>query len=378
MKKIRIMHVVQSNGGVERYLKNLLKYINKDKFENILVCTKFYKIENFLEYTMAVECVDLQREIELKHDLLAIVAVRKLIIKYRPDILYFHSSKAGAIGRMAKIGLGIKCIYNPHGWAFNMSVSPAKKYLYQMIECILAKFTNQIICISEAERNSALKHNICGNSKLVVIDNGIDIDESIKSRNSSVNIPNMPRDAFVIGMVGRLSQQKAPDIFIRVAKKIKEKIPTAYFLMVGDGEERDNIDNYIHQNAMDEYVTITGWVSNPLDYIRKFNVGMLLSRWEGFGLVLAEYMCCGVPIVANRIDAIPYVVKDRYSGILIDKDDVNAAEEAVIRLYQSSDLRTFLINNGYKEVTQRFNAKKMAQETEKTILKIVGQYDLGD
>lgn len=109
-------------------------------------------------------------------DLKAIKAVRKLIRKYNPDIVYAHSSKAGAIARVADIGLKNHCVYNPHGWAFNMRCSARKKAMYTAIERVAAPFCDKIICISDAEKRSALDRRICREDKLQVIFNGVDIE----------------------------------------------------------------------------------------------------------------------------------------------------------------------------------------------------------
>lgn len=90
------------------------------------------------------------------NDLKAIKKVRALIKKYNPDIVYAHSSKVGAIARVADIGLRNHCVYNPHSWAFNMRCSATKKAIYTMIEKIAAPFCDKIICISDAEKQSAL------------------------------------------------------------------------------------------------------------------------------------------------------------------------------------------------------------------------------
>lgn len=88
-----------------------------------------------------------------------------------PDIVYAHSSKAGAIARVADIGLKNHCLYNPHGWAFNMRCSAKKKAMYTAIEKIAAPFCDKIICISDAEKQSALDKKICREDKLQVIFN---------------------------------------------------------------------------------------------------------------------------------------------------------------------------------------------------------------
>ena len=127
--KIRILHVAQAAGGVDRYIRMLLKYLDKEKFENILVCSQDFHEEDYRDLVDSFEQVEMTRAIG-GNDLKAIKEVRTLIKKYNPDIVYAHSSKAGAIARVADIGLKNHCVYNPHGWAFNMRCSAKKKAMY--------------------------------------------------------------------------------------------------------------------------------------------------------------------------------------------------------------------------------------------------------
>ena len=124
--KIRILHVAQAAGGVDRYIRMLLKYLDKDRFENILVCSQDFNKEDYNGLVDYFEQIEMMRAIG-ESDLKAIRAVRKLIKIYNPDIVYAHSSKAGAIARIADIGFKNCCVYNPHGWAFNMRCSTMKR-----------------------------------------------------------------------------------------------------------------------------------------------------------------------------------------------------------------------------------------------------------
>ncbi len=365
MKKIRIIHFAQSNGGVERYLYTYFKYSNKELFDNVLICADTFEFQKFASLVSDVTILPLKREISIKDDLISILKVRRIIKKYEPDILYCHSSKAGAIGRIANMGLNLKCIYNPHGWSFNMKVSEQKKALYIIIEKLLSLFTDKIICISEAEFISARQKKICVPEKLCIINNGIDLDER---ENSSENIDvKWSEDAFVVGMVGRISPQKAPDIFIRAANIIHKKIPQAHFVIIGDGEQREEIEKYAEQHSLSQCLTITGWVNNPIMWMKTLNVGVLLSRWEGFGLVLAEYMLCKLPIVATNVDAIPYVVENNKNGILVEKDDYKAVAEAIIGLFYNNELRNSMGEYGYKCVKELYSASRMVKDTEKLV-----------
>ena len=208
-----------------------------------------------------------------------------------------------------------------------------KSQIFLYIERLLARCTDKIICISEAERVSALKHKIADNEKLKVILNGIDfkaIESATPIQRKDLNIPE---DAFVVGMIGRISAQKAPDIFIKAAKNIQKKIPNSYFIIVGDGEQREEIESYAQENNIKLF--ISGWTDIPYSYLKVFDMAMLLSRWEGFGLAIVEYMAAKKNFVATRIDAIPTIVRDGIDGILVDVDAPEQAADAIIYLYKN-------------------------------------------
>lgn len=371
--KIKIVHVAQAAGGVDRYIRMLLKYLNKNEFDNILICSQDFNEKNYLNLVSSFEQINMMRKIGI-NDLNNIIRVRKLLKKYNPDIVYAHSSKAGAIARIANIGLNSCCIYNPHGWSFNMRCSSHKKNLYIIIEKIAALFCKKIICISNEEEKAALNKKICKKKKMQVIYNGVDIDDYLNSTHSEISREdlNIPQDAFVVGMVGRISPQKAPDVFIEAAKYIKEKIPSAQFIIVGNGEQEEEIREIAEKNGILKSLYITGWVENPTSYIELFDVACLLSRWEGFGLVLPEYMMTGKPIVASRVDAIPEIIRNEENGMLVDVDDAIGVSRAVYELYKNQAIREKLVSQGLKDAEDRFNAKRVAKEHKILFEKLLG------
>lgn len=372
-KKVRILHVAQAAGGVDRYLRMLLKYLDKDRFENIVVVSQDFKKTDYDGLASYFEQVEMSRAIG-GNDIKAIREVRKLIKHYNPDIVYAHSSKAGAIARVADMGLKNHCIYNPHGWAFNMRCSEKKRKMYTAIEKIAAPFCNKIICISDAEKQSALDKKICREDKLQVIYNGVDIEAYENGLQGEIQRKDLgiPDDAFVVGMVGRISPQKAPDIFVKAAKSIKNAIPNAHFIIVGNGEQETEIRKYAEENGFSDSLHITGWVDNPIDYVELFDVACLLSRWEGFGLAIPEYMLAGKPIVASNVDAIPFIVSNRKNGLLVPCDDYRAASDAVLEIKNNEKLRNEIVNQGLSDVRNRFDARRVVKQHEELFCREVG------
>ena len=362
-----ILHIVEAAGGVERYLVTLLTRLKQySEFEHVLVCSESLDIKKFNHLTKKIIIVpSMHNAISFVKDTKSIFKIRKIINDNKPDIIYCHSSKAGAIGRMANFGLKKKLIYNPHGWSFNMKgAKRGKLAFYEFIEKLLAHTTDKIVCISEYEKESALEHRICRSDKLVVINNGIDFEEYESIHFKSRTELGIPESAFVVGTIGRLTMQKSSDTFVKMAKEIKEKIPEAFFVMVGDdianGEFRKKTEELIDSFNLKESFVITGWVDDPLSYLDCFDVATLLSRWEGFGLVLLEYMLLGKPIVCSKADAIPYVVGD--AALLVDIDDYKSAAESVVKLHDDKDLMIKNIEEGRKRV-RMFDARKTAGES---------------
>lgn len=249
-------------------------------------------------------------------------------------------------------------------WRKLLAAWIATSECFSSIEKMAAPFCEKIICISDAEKQSALEKKVCRDDKLQVIFNGVDIEAYDCSEHGKVKRAdlNIPEDAFVVGMVGRISPQKAPDIFVKMAKLLKEEIPNAHFIIVGNGNQEAEIKKYAEDNGFSENLHITGWVNDPMSYVELFDVACLLSRWEGFGLALPEYMMAGKPIVASRVDAIPNIIRDGENGLLVEADDATGASEAVLRIYRDGNLKDKLVAQGLKDVHNRFNSRRVSEE----------------
>lgn len=117
---MNIMHIAQCAGGVDRYLSMLLPLLRQQKLHQTLVCSQDYKTEEYVGKVDEVEQLDMGQSLNPFTIVRVVAKIRWLIKLYHPDIVYCHSSMAGGMGRLACLGLPVKIVYNPHGWAFNM------------------------------------------------------------------------------------------------------------------------------------------------------------------------------------------------------------------------------------------------------------------
>lgn len=235
-----------------------------------------------------------------------------------------------------------------------------KSMIYLCLEKILSPCTDKIVCISKAEKASAEREHIAKDDKLTLIPNGIDVSAVKNAVVKSRSELGIAEDAFVVGMIGRLSPQKAPDVFIRAAKLIHDEIPNSAFIIVGSGEEEEEVKAFAKENGLN--LIVTGWTDEPYSYLKVFDVAMLLSRWEGFGLAVVEYMAAEKNVVATKIDAIPTLVDDGIDGLLVEMDNPEDAAEKVLWLYHHPQKAVEMQKKAFKKVIENYDISRVVNQ----------------
>lgn len=228
------------------------------------------------------------------------------------------------------------------------------------MEKILSPCTDKIVCISKAEKASAEREHIAKDDKLALIPNGIDVSAVKNAVAKSRGELGIAEDAFVVGMIGRLSPQKAPDVFIRAAKLIHDEIPNSAFIIVGSGEDEEEVKTFAKENGLE--LVITGWTDEPYSYLKVFDVALLLSRWEGFGLAVVEYMAAEKNVVATKIDAIPTLVDDGIDGLLVEMDNPEDAAEKVLWLYHHPQKAVEMQKKALKKVIENYDISRVVNQ----------------
>lgn len=373
--KIVVMHIAQANGGVAEYLKSFLKYSDNSKFEHILLVSNDYKDEEqfFIDKVKKIYYVDMVREISPIDDFKSITKIRKIIKEVNPDIIYSHSSKAGALVRVANITNRKKAIYNAHGWAFDMNVSNKKRRVYILIEKFLAKITDKIVCISDNDFEKAISERICKKNKLEQIINGIDFQEFLADKDLSEvkNKYNIQDNKRIIGMVARISEQKSPKTFITVAKKILESRQDVQFLLVGDGDQKEEVKEMIKSFGIEDSVIITGWVKDTASLIKIFDIGMLTSNWEGFGLVIPEYFISKVPTIASSVGGIKNIIRDGENGVLVSNQNIDTYVNAINQILDNDEFKKRISDQAFKDAINYYDVKRVVKEHEELFIKLI-------
>src|SRR3989338_815664 len=245
-KKILYLVTQSDFGGAQRYVYDLAVNIS-DNF-SVIVAGGEPGYDGDLAQRLQQKNISyvylshLKRAISPWHDVLAFWQIVKLIKKEHPDIIHLNSSKVSILGSLAakiiNLKSKIKIIYTVHGWVFNEELPVWKKYCYLWCERFTARFKNNIICLSEFEKNNTVKNKIAPAKKISVIYNGRE-EINFFSREEARKKLGIADNAFAIGSIGNLYKNKGYEYLIKsISQMLNVKCQV---LIIGDGPELKNL-----------------------------------------------------------------------------------------------------------------------------------------
>lgn len=293
MLKKKILFVVEAmGGGVFTYIVDLANGL-VNEFDiyiahSVRPQTPLNYKEYFDERIHLLEVKNFCRNITLTKEIKVIKEIKTIAKKINPDIIHLHSSKAGAIGRIAFNGKNVPLFYTPHGYSFLMkNCNYWKRSMFRIIEMILAKRNCTTISCSLGEHQETIKLT----KNAVYVNNAINA-EKLKKSLEKVERKEHP---FTVFTLGRICYQKNPKLFNSIA----EAMPETKFLWIGDGELRKQLSS--------KNIEITGWISRDEALQKSMNADLfiLTSLWEGLPISLLEAMymrklCVVSNVVGNR------------------------------------------------------------------------------
>jgi len=171
----------------------------------------------------------------------------------------------------------------------------------------------------------------------------------------------------VIGSLGRLDHQKGYDVLIEALASL----PEATGVLVGDGPEREQLEQLAQARSVGDRLILTGWSSEARRYLAGFDVFVLPSRYEGFPLAIIEAMLAGLPVVATDVGSVSECVENGETGIIVSVDDRDALAGALRHLLANAELRQRLGVSGRKRAESSFTADSMARSYEQLYAEIV-------
>jgi glycosyltransferase involved in cell wall biosynthesis len=290
-----------------------------------------------------------------------VVRLAKLLRRENASLIYTNTQKAHVIGVIAGRLAGIPSV------SHFRDILP-KSVLTRIWLCLLCLLASRVIAISRA-----VAAELPESRKVVVIHNGIDPELPISPRSASTGRSTVSSTPQTVGYVGQIARWKGVQDFIEAAGQVAKQVPEVSFVIVGgpifgDLEYLSELEKLIRDLGLETTVRLVGSKADALPYIRDLSILVHPSRApEPFGRVLIEAAALGKPIIATNTGAIPEIVKDNETGILVPPANPSLIAEALMKLTNDPELARSMGDAGKERVRKQFNVSGMMEKIEKVM-----------
>lgn len=391
MKIVRIIARLNV-GGPARHVIWLTEAMRDGEFETVLVAGTVPEGEEDMGYFAAdhgVEPVfipEMSREMS-PNDAVSLFKVLRLISREKPDVIHTHTAKAGTVGRLAALlyrwlfWKDVKVVHTFHGHVFHSYYGRLKSSVFLAIERALARLaTDRIVVISDQQRDEINRvFGVGRTEQFVVIPLGIDLgsyDPAPGARESFRESIGAVSDEMVVGFVGRLTGIKNLPMLIETAGQYRATIagagPNLRFVIVGEGHDRESLENLSRERGTDRIISFVGHRDDPQTFYAGLDIVALCSLNEGTPLSLVEAMACGKPFVSTAVGGVVdlagplsssengYEIRER--GLTTASGDVGGFLNGLLRLASDQNLRDRLSQSGRHFVVSNYSRDRLVAD----------------
>ncbi len=307
-------------------------------------------------------------------DLSAAWKFSRLIKRLNPDVIHAHDPHGVAMASFA-LSLGGSTASGPALIAsrrvdFHLKGNSLSRWKHRQVDCFIAA--------SEAIRQILL-HNGVEADRAVTVHEGIDVEHVVAA--DPVNVHEtfwLPHQAPVVGNVAALVPHKGQRYLIEAAHLVVQEIPDARFVILGEGELREQLERQVHDHHLEKHVLLPGFRTDVLGCIKGFDLFAMSSVTEGLGTSLLDAMACSRPIVATTAGGIPEIVEDGVNGLLVPPRDARALATAIVRALRDASLRQRFGTAGLARVKARFTVERMVEQTAAVYARVGGRHHAED
>lgn len=372
-EKIKLVQIIADAdlGGGPKHVLGLLSHIDKSKFDCYLICPSGDLARLAREIHGVEVYVTLMRS---KFDLIAVRKINALLGQiqsagkpFSPMIVHTHGPRAGLLGRWAS-PKGVYSVYTEHRWDGDYHL---ENRFNEWLQLALLKRqnlkTNLVIAVSSAVKDFLLSKKMANEQHLKVIPNAIEL-RNLKPRNWKLK----PKagNHFVIGNVGNLNHQKGQTYLIAAMAEVVKHFPHAMLEIVGEGPEREALEKQIGELKLEQHVTLLGRQAEPMEHMVRWDLFVLSSIAETFGIVLLEAFAMGLPIVSTDIGGVKDILKNKRNCLMVPPADPETLASAIIEMLERPAMAEQFIRHG-KEKVKSFEWQEVINKIEKAYLELI-------
>lgn len=349
---MRVLHVLEAvEGGTARHVVDVVESVAGT--EHVVAMPRERRV-GVTDHAAApaivaaggrVATVDMHRRPTAVVNLRAIRRIRQLIRSFEPQVVHGHSSIGGVLARVAAIGSGLPVVYTPNGLA------PGRLAVF--VERVLARRTAVVVAVSGSEADDVVAAGIAPAERVTVVPNGVRVPgpEATDLR----AVLGVPDGTPLLGFVGRLAPQKAPEVFLEAAERLGLARADLHVVVIGDGPLRDELEDRLRGGPLGQRLHWLPQLPGAAAYLGDLDVLALPSRFEGAPYVPMEAMRAGVAVVLTDATGNRDVVTHGVDGMLVPIDDPGALATAIAGLLDDPATRAAMGSAAAATVAERFS-----------------------
>jgi len=352
---MRILHIIESLefGGAEKVVISLANSM-AGEHEMAICCVKTIgALGPEVDQRINVLCLNKGEG----NDYLLPFKLARIIRKNVYDVVHTHEWGVFLEGGLAAFLAGTPVlIHTAHGPYTAYPDTPGSRVkisLRHWLERLISRCFHRIAAVSDSIREYIVREIKIDSRTVVTVHNGIPVEDGLPDRKTGA-------DDVEFITVGRLAEIKNHQLMLRAFHEALKSGTRARLVIVGDGPERARIEDYRRVNGLENKVTLLGFRADVGELLRKADIFILTSRYEGISVALLEAMRAGLPVIATRVGGVPETVHDGKTGLLVEPDDLPGLVNAMLRLSESAELRRALGRRGHDFLVEEFSLATMS------------------
>ena len=363
-KKIKVLECIRQGqiGGGESHLLSLVENIDQERFDPIVLSfTNGPMIDKLKEMNIDTSVIHTIRPFDISKW----NSVLRFVRENQVDIIHAHGTRANSNILWAAKKLGIPVIYTVHGWSFH----PDQSFITRKVRILGERYltSRSDINISVSESNKLSGQQLINKFNSVVINNGIDqkkFDPNAAYINIRKELGIADTDVLLL-FLARFTSHKQPLSLLKAFKKANEINPDLHLLMVGDGDQKSEAEEWLIKENLQDKVTLQSFREDVPAILASADIYILPSLWEGLPIGLLEAMAMGKAVIATHVDGTLEIVKSGINGQLINPENlVTELTAAILSLSGDTELRMSYSRKAIETITDKFNASLMTKKIE--------------
>ena len=357
---MKILHIISSSGmyGAEAVILNMSRTLNENSHSSILGVFSNSANPNLqLHETATAQGIESHLiSCAGQIDRTVPSSIRELAARTNADVVHAHGYKADIYCYFALRGSVVPLVSTCHTWYDNdLTVS-----LYGAADRFILRNYAAVVAVSEDVRQRLLKAGV-RKEKIHIVRNGIDLRPFCNAAPSLREISS-PNNAPIVGLIGRLAPEKGVDIFLRAAARVVAELPATKFVVIGEGPDREQLELLIDELQIRKNVSMLGRRDDMPSVYASLDIMVSASRHEGLPMAILEGMASSRPVVATTVGAVPDVIVDARTGLLVPPENVEALAGKIMTLLNNAAQRENLAVAAKKLIEEEFSAGRMTTD----------------